>query len=176
MALVSSCPSPPAKCTSPRQRTRFSKEQASSSATSCPAKVEHHPLSTPVPYYHSNVDSDEVMFYCGGDEARKGSGIEQGSITLHPGGHTHGPHPGVYEHSIGAESFNELAVMIDTFSPLRLGAGGNAADDGVYAWSWSANAAASSQRESEASCNLAVPLGAAQSPDPATQQAQQLVQ
>ena len=63
-----------------------------------PRKVDYHPLAIPVPYYHSNVDSDEVMFYCGGDyEARKGSGIALGSITLHPGGHSHGPQPGAAE-------------------------------------------------------------------------------
>jgi homogentisate 1,2-dioxygenase len=102
-----------------------------------PRKVDYHPLSIPVPYYHSNVDSDEVMFYCGGDyEARKGSGIGQGSISLHPGGHSHGPQPGAYERSIGVEYFDELAVMVDTFRPLRLGEGGRAADDGRYAWSW----------------------------------------
>ena len=71
-----------------------------------------------MPYYHSNVDSDEVMFYCGGDyEARKGSGIGPGSISLHPGGHTHGPQPGAVERAIGAEFFDELAVMVDTFRP-----------------------------------------------------------
>jgi homogentisate 1,2-dioxygenase len=103
-----------------------------------PRKVDYHPLSIPVPYYHSNVDSDEVMFYCGGDyEARKGSGIGPGSISLHPGGHSHGPQPGAYERSIGVEFFDELAVMVDTFRPLRLGEGGRAADDGRYAWSWS---------------------------------------
>jgi homogentisate 1,2-dioxygenase len=103
-----------------------------------PRKVDYHPLSIPVPYYHSNVDSDEVMFYCGGDyEARKGSGIGQGSISLHPGGHSHGPQPGAYERSVGVEFFDELAVMVDTFRPLRLGEGGRAADDGSYAWSWS---------------------------------------
>jgi homogentisate 1,2-dioxygenase len=103
-----------------------------------PRKVDYHPLSIPVPYYHSNVDSDEVMFYCGGDyEARKGSGIGQGSISLHPGGHSHGPQPGAYERSIGVHYFDELAVMVDTFRPLRLGEGGRAADDGTYAWSWS---------------------------------------
>ena len=60
-----------------------------------PRKVDYHPLSIPVPYYHSNVDSDEVMFYCGGNyEARKGSGIGPGSVSLHPGGHSHGPQPG----------------------------------------------------------------------------------
>jgi homogentisate 1,2-dioxygenase len=106
-----------------------------------PRKVDYHPLSIPVPYYHSNVDSDEVMFYCGGDyEARKGSGIGQGSISLHPGGHSHGPQPGAYERSIGVEFFDELAVMVDTFRPLRLGAGGRASDDGKYAWSWNRQA------------------------------------
>ncbi|HZY76607.1 MAG TPA: homogentisate 1,2-dioxygenase domain-containing protein [Jatrophihabitantaceae bacterium] len=103
-----------------------------------PRKVDYHELSIPVPYYHSNVDSDEVMFYCGGDyEARKGSGIGQGSISLHPGGHSHGPQPGAYERSIGVEFFDELAVMVDTFRPLRLGEGGRACDDGRYAWTWS---------------------------------------
>ncbi len=102
-----------------------------------PRKVDYHPLSVPVPYYHSNVDSDEVMFYCGGDyEARKGSGIGLGSISLHPGGYAHGPQPSAIEASLGAESFEELAVMVDTFRPLELGEGGAAVDDGVYAWTW----------------------------------------
>jgi homogentisate 1,2-dioxygenase len=102
-----------------------------------PRKVDYHPLSIPVPYYHSNVDSDEVMFYCGGDyEARKGSGIGQGSISLHPGGYSHGPQPGAYEASIGAEFFDELAVMIDTFRPLGLGEGARAVEDPGYAWTW----------------------------------------
>jgi homogentisate 1,2-dioxygenase len=102
-----------------------------------PRKVDYHPLAIPVPYYHSNVDSDEVMFYCGGDyEARKGSGIAQGSISLHPGGHSHGPQPGAYERSIGAESFDELAVMVDTFRPLELGEAGQACEDPGYAWTW----------------------------------------
>ena len=103
-----------------------------------PRKVDYHPLAVPVPYYHANVDSDEVMFYVGGDyEARKGSGIGQGSISLHPGGHSHGPQPGAVERSLGAEYFDELAVMVDTFRPLELGEGGTAVDDGRYAWSWS---------------------------------------
>jgi homogentisate 1,2-dioxygenase len=103
-----------------------------------PRKVDYHPLSIPVPYYHSNVDSDEVMFYCGGDyEARKGSGIGPGSISLHPGGYPHGPQPGAYERSIGAEFFDELAVMVDTFRPLELGEAGRAVDDGVYLSTWS---------------------------------------
>jgi len=103
-----------------------------------PRKVDYHPLSIPVPYYHSNVDSDEIMFYCGGDyEARKGSGIGQGSISLHPGGHAHGPQPGAYERSIGVEFFDELAVMVDTFRPTELGEAGVAAQDERYAWTWS---------------------------------------
>jgi homogentisate 1,2-dioxygenase len=103
-----------------------------------PRKVDYHPLSIPVPYYHSNVDSDEVMFYCGGDyEARKGSGIGQGSISLHPGGHPHGPQPGASERAIGAEFFDELAVMVDTFRPLELGGAARDCDDGIYAYSWS---------------------------------------
>jgi homogentisate 1,2-dioxygenase len=103
-----------------------------------PRKVDYHPLAVPVPYYHSNVDSDEVMFYVDGDyEARKGSGIGKGSISLHPGGHSHGPQPGATERSLGAEFFDELAVMVDTFRPLGLGEGGTAVDDGKYAWSWS---------------------------------------
>ena len=103
-----------------------------------PRKVDYHPLAVPVPYYHSNVDSDEVMFYCGGDyEARKGSGIGAGSVSLHPGGHSHGPQPGAIEGSLGAEFFDELAVMVDTFRPLELGEGGAACEDRAYPWSWS---------------------------------------
>ncbi|PXW28857.1 UNVERIFIED_CONTAM: homogentisate 1,2-dioxygenase [Williamsia faeni] len=102
-----------------------------------PRKVDYHPLSIPVPYYHSNVDSDEIMFYVGGDyEARKGSGIGQGSVSIHPGGHSHGPQPGAYERSIGVEFFDELAVMVDTFRPLELGEGAAACEDTNYAWSW----------------------------------------
>lgn len=102
-----------------------------------PRKVDYHELSVPVPYYHSNVDSDEVMFYVDGDyEARKGSGIAQGSISLHPGGHAHGPQPGAVEASLGAEYFDETAVMVDTFRPLDLGVGGVTTDDGKYAGSW----------------------------------------
>ena len=104
-----------------------------------PRQVDYHPDAVPAPYYHANADSDEVMFYCGGDyAARKGSGIGQGSVSLHPGGHSHGPQPGAYEQSIGTRFVDELAIMVDTFRPLRLGEGALAADDGRYAWSWSA--------------------------------------
>ena len=102
-----------------------------------PRKVDYHPLAIPVPYYHSNVDSDEVMFYVGGDyEARKGSGIGLGSISLHPGGHAHGPQPEAIEASLGAEYFDESAVMVDTFAALELGEGGLACEDPAYAWTW----------------------------------------
>jgi homogentisate 1,2-dioxygenase len=91
-----------------------------------------------VPYYHSNVDSDEVMFYVGGDyEARKGSGIGLGSISLHPGGYAHGPQPSAIEASLGVDYFEESAVMVDTFAPLDLGEGGLAVEDPAYAWTWS---------------------------------------
>ncbi|MGA8209384.1 MAG: homogentisate 1,2-dioxygenase domain-containing protein, partial [Nocardioidaceae bacterium] len=102
-----------------------------------PRKVDYHPLAVPVPYYHSNVDSDEVMFYVRGDyEARKGSGIGEGSVSLHPGGLAHGPQAEAVEASLGAESFDETAVMVDTFRPLELGEAGVACDDGAYAWAW----------------------------------------
>lgn len=102
-----------------------------------PRKVDYHPLAIPVPYYHSNVDSDEVMFYVDGDyEARKGSGIAHGSISLHPGGHAHGPLPQAIEASLGKDYFDELAVMVDTFAPLSLGEGGLAVEDPEYSWSW----------------------------------------
>jgi homogentisate 1,2-dioxygenase len=102
-----------------------------------PRKVDYHPQSVPVPYYHSNVDSDEVMFYVGGDyEARKGSGINLGSISLHPGGYAHGPQPAAVEASIGVEFFDESAVMVDTFRPLELGEAALAVEDPAYAWTW----------------------------------------
>ncbi|WP_422647157.1 homogentisate 1,2-dioxygenase [Actinoalloteichus caeruleus] len=102
-----------------------------------PRKVDYHPLAVPVPYNHANVDSDELMFYVGGDyEARKGSGIGLGSLSLHPAGCTHGPQPGAVEASLGAERFDETAVMVDTFRPLELGEAALACEDDRYAWSW----------------------------------------
>jgi homogentisate 1,2-dioxygenase len=102
-----------------------------------PRKVDYHPLAIPVPYNHHNVDSDEMMFYTGGNyEARRGSGIEQGSISLHPSGFTHGPQPGAVERAIGAEAFDELAVMIDTFRPLDLCEAAIEVEDNAYAWTW----------------------------------------
>jgi homogentisate 1,2-dioxygenase len=102
-----------------------------------PRKVDYHPLAIPVPYNHHNVDSDEVLFYCRGNyEARRGSGIAAGSISLHPSGCTHGPQPGAAEGSLGVEYFDELAVMVDTFRPLDLCPAGLACEDPSYARSW----------------------------------------
>ena len=127
----------PGGCTSHRRCTRSSRAYNFVVCNFVPRKVDYHPLSIPVPYYHSNVDSDEIMFYVDGDyEARKGSGIGKGSISVHPGGHAHGPQTGAYEKSIGVHYFDELAVMVDTFRPLELGEAGLASDDGAYAWSW----------------------------------------
>jgi len=103
-----------------------------------PRKVDYHPLSIPVPYNHHNVDSDELLFYTGGNyEARRGSGIEQGSMSLHPSGFTHGPQPGAAERSIGIDYFDELAVMVDTFRPLDLCDAALTCEDTGYAWTWS---------------------------------------
>ncbi|MCO1579562.1 homogentisate 1,2-dioxygenase [Crossiella sp. SN42] len=103
----------------------------------CPRKVDYHPLAVPVPYNHANVDSDELMFYVGGNyEARKGSGIGIGSMSLHPSGCTHGPQPGAVEASLGADYFDETAVMVDTFRPLELGEAAQDCEDPRYAWSW----------------------------------------
>jgi homogentisate 1,2-dioxygenase len=102
-----------------------------------PRKVDYHPLAIPVPYNHHNVDSDEMLFYTGGNyEARRGSGIEQGSISLHPSGFTHGPQPGSVERAIGVDYFDELAVMVDTFRPLDLCEAALACEDTGYAWTW----------------------------------------
>jgi len=103
-----------------------------------PRKVDYHPQAIPVPYNHHNTDSDEVLFYTGGNyEARRGAGIGQGSITLHPSGFTHGPQPGAPERAIGADYFDELAVMVDTFRPLDLCDPGLSVEDTAYAWTWS---------------------------------------
>ncbi len=103
-----------------------------------PRKFDYHPQGIPAPYNHANVDSDEMIFYCGGDfMSRKGAGIELGSISLHPSGFTHGPQPGSVEASIGKEATAELAVMVDTFRPLDLCGPALACEDTSYAWTWS---------------------------------------
>jgi len=104
-----------------------------------PRKLDYHPLAVPAPYNHANVDSDEVLYYCDGDfTSRKGAGIGPGSLSLHPGGFTHGPQPGSVEASLGREATDELAVMVDTFAPLRLASGARACADPDYPWTWAA--------------------------------------
>jgi homogentisate 1,2-dioxygenase len=82
-----------------------------------PRLFDYHPLAIPAPYNHSNIDSDEVLYYVDGDFMSR-KNVEQGMITLHPGGIPHGPHMGTVEKSIGAKETLELAVMVDTFRPL----------------------------------------------------------
>ena len=82
-----------------------------------PRMYDYHPEAIPAPYWHSNVDSDEVLYYVKGNFMSR-RGIEEGSITLHPSGLPHGPHPGTVEASIGKTRTEELAVMVDTFRPL----------------------------------------------------------
>jgi homogentisate 1,2-dioxygenase len=101
----------------------------------CPRLYDYHPLSIPAPYNHSNIDSDEMLYYVDGDFMSRNN-IEQGHITLHPGGIPHGPAPGAYERSIGQTSTEELAVMIDTFRPLSVTEEALRIDDGQYYRSW----------------------------------------
>lgn len=85
----------------------------------CPRLFDYHPESVPAPYNHSNVDSDEILYYVDGDFMSR-KHVERGMITLHPKGIPHGPHPGTVEKSIGAKETKELAVMIDPFYPLMI--------------------------------------------------------
>ena len=101
----------------------------------CPRLYDYHPKSIPAPYNHSNIDSDEMLYYVDGDFMSRNN-IEKGHITLHPGGIPHGPAPGAYERSIGHTSTAELAVMIDTFRPLMLTEDALKIDDGKYYKSW----------------------------------------
>ena len=100
-----------------------------------PRKYDYHPLSIPAPYNHSNVDSDEVLYYVDGDFMSRNN-IEQGHITLHPKGIPHGPAPGAMERSIGHTETQELAVMVDTFRPLMVTEEAMGIDDGKYYKSW----------------------------------------
>lgn len=101
----------------------------------CPRLYDYHPEAIPAPYNHSNIDSDEVLYYVDGDFMSRND-IEQGQITLHQGGIPHGPHPGAYERSVGQKETEELAVMIDTFKPLKLTDEAMKIDDGKYYLSW----------------------------------------
>ena len=101
----------------------------------CPRLYDYHPQAIPAPYNHSNIDSDEMLYYVDGDFMSRND-IDQGYITLHPGGIPHGPHPGAYERSIGKKGTEELAVMIDTFKPLQVTKNAMRIDDGKYYRSW----------------------------------------
>ncbi|HAI56440.1 MAG TPA: homogentisate 1,2-dioxygenase [Saprospirales bacterium] len=101
----------------------------------CPRLYDYHPQSIPAPYNHSNIDSDEMLYYVDGDFMSRND-IGPGYITLHPGGIPHGAHPGAYERSIGQTKTDELAVMIDTFKPLMMTQAAMDIDDGKYYKSW----------------------------------------
>jgi homogentisate 1,2-dioxygenase len=100
-----------------------------------PRLYDYHPKAIPAPYNHSNIDSDEVLYYVDGDFMSR-TDIEQGHISLHPGGIPHGPHPGTYEKSIGKKETLELAVMIDTFKPLQITEEAIKIEDKKYYKSW----------------------------------------
>lgn len=100
-----------------------------------PRLYDYHPLAIAVPYNHSNVDSDEVLYYVRGNFMSR-RGIEESSITLHPHGIPHGPHPGAVEANLGKDRTEELAVMLDTFRPLRVARASQDMEDGHYAYSW----------------------------------------
>ncbi len=100
-----------------------------------PRLYDYHPLAIPAPYHHSNVDSDEVLYYVDGDFMSR-KHVEKGMITLHPIGIPHGPHPGTVERSIGKTETRELAVMVDTFKPLWICEDALALEDADYYKSW----------------------------------------
>jgi homogentisate 1,2-dioxygenase len=101
----------------------------------CPRKLDFDPMAVPIPYHHSNLDSEEMIYYVDGQFSSR-KGIEIGSITLHPSGIPHGPQPGLAEKSIGMTETHELAVMCDTFRPLRLTTLARDLDRPEYAYSW----------------------------------------
>jgi homogentisate 1,2-dioxygenase len=101
----------------------------------CPRPYDFDPEAVPVPYNHSNVMSDEMIYYAS-SEFMSRKGIEYGSITLHPDGIAHGPHPGVTEKSLGQKRTDELAVMLDSFRPLRASTQAVAVEDPGYQTSW----------------------------------------
>ena len=101
----------------------------------CPRKLDFDPEAIPIPYHHSNLQSEEMIYYVSGNFGSR-KGIEVGSITLHPSGLPHGPQPGLAERSLGVAETTELAVMCDTFRPLRLSTYARELDDGRYAYSW----------------------------------------
>lgn len=101
----------------------------------CPRLFDYHPQAIPAPYNHSNIDSDELLYYVDGDFMSR-KNVTRGMITLHPGGIPHGPHPGAVEKSIGAKETKELAVMVDTFHPLQLTVEALSIENQDYTMSW----------------------------------------
>ncbi|MDF2190081.1 homogentisate 1,2-dioxygenase [Paraflavitalea sp. CAU 1676] len=101
----------------------------------CPRLFDYHPQAVPAPYNHSNIDSDELLYYVDGDFMSR-KNVTRGMITLHPGGIPHGPHPGAVEKSIGAKETKELAVMVDTFHPLQLTMEAVMIENPDYTMSW----------------------------------------
>jgi homogentisate 1,2-dioxygenase len=100
-----------------------------------PRMYDYHPQGIPAPYNHSNIDSDEVLYYVDGEFMSR-KHVTKGMITLHPAGIPHGPHPGAVEKSIGAKETKELAVMVDTFRPLKLTKQALAIENQDYVMSW----------------------------------------
>jgi homogentisate 1,2-dioxygenase len=96
---------------------------------------DYHPQGIPAPYNHSNIDSDELLYYVDGDFMSR-KHVTRGMLTLHPSGIPHGPHPGTVEKSIGQKETRELAVMVDTFHPLKLTRQALAIENPGYAMSW----------------------------------------
>jgi len=101
----------------------------------CPRKLDFDPEAVPIPYHHSNLQSEEMIYYVSGNFGSR-KGVDVGSITLHPSGLPHGPQPGLAEKSIGLHETHELAVMCDTFHPLKLSTFAKGLDDGTYWRSW----------------------------------------
>ena len=101
----------------------------------CPRLYDYHPNAIPAPYNHSNIDSDELLYYVDGDFMSR-KNVTRGMITLHPAGISHGPHPGAVEKSIGKKETQELAVMVDTFHPLQLTKQALEIENEGYAMSW----------------------------------------
>jgi homogentisate 1,2-dioxygenase len=101
----------------------------------CPRELDYDPEAVPIPYHHSNLQSEEVIYYVSGEFGSR-KGIEAGSVTVHPSGLPHGPQPGLVEKSLGMRRTEELAVMWDTFKPLRLAALAAELDQPDYAYSW----------------------------------------
>jgi len=116
----------------------------------CPRKLDFDPEAVPIPYHHSNLQSEEMIYYVSGNFGSR-KGVEVGSITLHPSGLPHGPQPGLAEAAIGMHETHELAVMCDTFRPLKLTTFARDLDDGRYMYSWYENAQGGADDDGDAS-------------------------